>query len=147
MVYFLHELINSNSEIFYRISPPHSLSRTLFYCCKLLMFIFHGWQGEGRLKLQRGGTQMLGSMHMTYNYNNLPKDGKLDPPAVISVTGSSIKPQFILMSSVEAICLPRLAYITNRLKYCCKWRPCSDTSLLRRFSTALSKWSLKLKLS
>lgn len=43
---------------------------------------------------------MLGSIYMTYNYNNLPKDGKLDPPAVISVTGSSIKSQFITVLSV-----------------------------------------------
>ncbi len=43
--------------------------------------------------------------------------------------------------------LPRLAYMTKRLKYCCRWRPCSDTSLLSRLSTARNKCSLKLKLS
>lgn len=43
--------------------------------------------------------------------------------------------------------LPRLAYMTKRLKYCCRWRPCSDTSLLSRLSTARNKCSLRLKLS
>lgn len=40
--------------------------------------------------------------------------------------------------------LPRLAYMTKRLKYCCRWRPCSETSRLSRLSTALSRWSLRL---
>lgn len=43
--------------------------------------------------------------------------------------------------------LPRLAYMTKRLKYCCRWRPCSDTSLRNRLSTARNKWSLRLRLS
>lgn len=50
--------------------------------------------------------------------------------------------------SAIAVCsLPRLAYMTKRLKYCCRWRPCSETSLLRRLSTALKRWSLRLRLS
>lgn len=43
--------------------------------------------------------------------------------------------------------LPRLAYMTKRLKYCCRWRPCSETSRLSRLSTALNRWSLRLRLS
>lgn len=49
---------------------------------------------------------------------------------------------------VMTLCsLPRFAYMTKRLKYCCRWRPCSETSLLSRLRTALNRWSLRLRLS
>lgn len=109
-------------------------------------------RNAGRLKPQTPNwrnTDALESTYMTFNDNYLPKAEKLDSPSATCATVSLTKNKCITVSSVKVcvICLPRLAYITNRLKYCCKWRPCSDTSLLRRFSTALSKWSLKLKLS
>lgn len=66
-----------------------------------------------------------------------------------SETGQHCSMQVCMDEDLKAgnCSLPRLAYMTKRLKYCCRWRPCSDTSLLSRLSTARNKCSLRLKLS
>ena len=40
---------------------------------------------------------------------------------------------------------PRLAYMRNRWKYWDNWRPCSETSLRSRDSTAMMRWSLNVR--
>lgn len=43
-------------------------------------------------------------------------------------------------------CSPRLEYIRKRWKYCCRWRPWSDTSFLSNCRTASRRWSLRVAL-
>lgn len=42
--------------------------------------------------------------------------------------------------------VPRLRYMRKRWKYCCRCRPCSDTSLRSSASTAFRMWSLRVPL-
>ena len=42
--------------------------------------------------------------------------------------------------------VPRFRYMRKRWKYCCRWRPCSDTSFRSRVNTALRMWSLRVAL-
>jgi hypothetical protein len=41
---------------------------------------------------------------------------------------------------------PRLAYMRNKWKYCCRCLPCSDTSFFNNCRTANSRWSLSVVL-